>query len=513
MTKKEKVNPSQNEWRDFSKVTYDPAEFVKNKVKSELLERIIQELLINVPGSSAQGNLITDLSFYGEYLLDVEFFETESLPTAAVNYSKTGMNFYYNPKFVQRLYDNHGNFKQLFYLMFHEIQHLLSNHPTRRDELNHEPELANWAMDMIINTNINECYLKRGVVEEIEILNESTGKLEKTLLLTPPEYKGEPIYEILYDWLIEERKKVHNDVNQLMSSSGSGPNKQNSNGNQNKQNSNCGKSLDEEIQEELNKRNQAYRDFVERDEKNKKLSDEMRTTRRMMAADKLQQDFNKSFDVHVKDEVDPQRREAMREQMESSMRTRGLISGEMEKMLDRLNKKKHNYFKDIKRAVKTMVGSNKTRTFSKPNRKEMEGLKGRKKYAEALNVLLDTSGSMSGDFEKVLSYITGQKVICNIVQCDTSVQDKVRVIKTQKDLSNFKIKGLGGTTLQPGLDFIKSQKNLKGLNTVILTDGYTDELDCSQIKKVLILTVDTPCPIKSNRNNVKQIVLPKGTKL
>lgn len=493
------------EWRNYHNKAFDPTTFTKNKVKSDLIEKCIQEFIINVPDTD-KGSVFTDLSFYGEFLLMVDFFETKDIPTAGVNFSKTGMNFYYNPDFIQGVYDNHKNYKQLFFLMIHEIQHLLSNHPTRRFELNHEPELANWAMDMIINDNIVECYNPRNLTEEIESLDPETGKTKVSTLRTPPEYKGEPIYEYLYEWLEEERKKVKKEINKMMSKNSGGSNSGNGSGNSDK-------SLEETLDDMIKERQQAFDDFVKQDAKNPNLSDQMKSTRKMMAAKELQQDLQAGFDAHIQDEVDPEKREAMRESMESSLRTRGLIKGNISAMLERLTKKRHNYFKDVKRAIKSMMGSNKTRTFTRPNRKEFEGIKGRKKYAEAVNVLLDTSGSMSDSFEKVLSYINGQKVICNIVQCDTEVQDKVRVIKTKKDLANFEIKGLGGTILQPGLDLIKKSKQLKQLNTVILTDGYTDILDCSNMSKVLILTVEQPCPIKSSRANVKQIVLPKDTKL
>jgi predicted metal-dependent peptidase len=74
----------------------------------------------------------------------------------------------------------------------------------------------------------------------------------------------------------------------------------------------------------------------------------------------------------------------------------------------------------------------------------------------------------------------------------------------------MKIKGLGGTTLQPGIDYINSHKGLKGNNLVILTDGYTDSLDFSKAKsnKVLILTTSAESPIASGKN-VKQILVEK----
>ena len=68
------------------------------------------------------------------------------------------------------------------------------------------------------------------------------------------------------------------------------------------------------------------------------------------------------------------------------------------------------------------------------------------------------------------------------------------------------IKGLGGTVLQPGIDYISDNYNL--YNTVILTDGYTDSLDLSELNKVLIISTDSNCPIKNKpKKKLKQIII------
>ena len=67
--------------------------------------------------------------------------------------------------------------------------------------------------------------------------------------------------------------------------------------------------------------------------------------------------------------------------------------------------------------------------------------------------------------------------------------------------------GLGGTTLQPGLDFIADKKNkIYMYNTCILTDGYTDSLNFKNIHtRTLILSTATNCPIQFDNGRVKQI--------
>ena len=124
--------------------------------------------------------------------------------------------------------------------------------------------------------------------------------------------------------------------------------------------------------------------------------------------------------------------------------------------------------------------------------------------------MLDTSGSMGGDFEKVLTYIFQNDIEINLIQCDTEIK-KITKIKSMNDLQKMEIKGLGGTTLQPGLNYIADPKNkLHALNTVILTDGYTDSLDFREIKTyTLILSISEKCPIGHNNGKVKQIIIDK----
>jgi predicted metal-dependent peptidase len=113
---------------------------------------------------------------------------------------------------------------------------------------------------------------------------------------------------------------------------------------------------------------------------------------------------------------------------------------------------------------------------------------------------------MGGEFEKVLSYIFQNDIHINLVQCDAQIQQVLK-IKEKKELEKMKIKGLGGTSLMPGLDFIADKKNKVYMyNTVILTDGYTDSLDFKNIKtKTLILSTASKCPITFDNGRVKQI--------
>ena len=113
---------------------------------------------------------------------------------------------------------------------------------------------------------------------------------------------------------------------------------------------------------------------------------------------------------------------------------------------------------------------------------------------------------MGGSFEKVLSYIFQNDIQMNLIQCDAQIQ-RVLKIKDKRELEKMKISGLGGTVLQPGIDFIVDKKNkIYMYNLVILTDGYTDSLNFKDVRtKTLILSTCEKCPIAHDNGRVRQV--------
>ena len=182
-----------------------------------------------------------------------------------------------------------------------------------------------------------------------------------------------------------------------------------------------------------------------------------------------------------------------------------MVSGDIESVLNKLKKKRKDYLKQIKRGISLIKGTVKDKTIKKPSRRGYVGIKGVKKIGSVLNVLLDTSGSMGGYETKALNYIFRSDIEVNLIQCDAQVH-AVEKIKTMKQLQKVKVRGGGGTVLQPGIDFIK-QKYPK-YNTLCLSDGYTDSLDFRGYSgKVLIISNAQECPISGNNGKIKQIVI------
>ena len=214
------------------------------------------------------------------------------------------------------------------------------------------------------------------------------------------------------------------------------------------------------------------------------------------------------LDKHMDDGIPEEMREAMVRDVMDRLAARGLTAGNVETTINKLRKKRKDYLREIKRAISNIIfGTVKQKTIVKPNRRQIAGLKGNRKVKTMINVGLDTSGSMGGQgtFEKVLSYVYRSDIEINFMESDTQV-NWVQKIKSKRKLESIPIHGLGGTCLQPMIDYIVEHHN--ECNSVLLTDGYTDTLDFSKVKgRVLIISVGVKCPIGRSNGKVKQILV------
>lgn len=595
------------------------SEYLKNIMPN----RMHQKLTDAVVAMMATG----DLPYYGEFALFINFYEIDNpqVPTAGVNVTAKGMNFYWNKEFIDGMRQPEVNF-----LLIHEEFHLLFDHVKR--SVGYDQRMANIAQDMIINQIIHDEIMKQqglgnpgtGVGNDPFLEIPKDHFKNNSALFIPKEYKGEAIFEELYEWLINEqkkwRKKNQDKLNDMRSGKSKCPKcgnnmedkEQKGEGKENKEGKGSGKSDKDENQdgkgnakgkgnqgdkeqegkeqgeggEGKGDKNQDKQDGNggsgdEKSEKDgkgnsqgsggsgdeqsdeqsegsgggsgsgdgedgeqehdpntcphcghKKSAKEQKESRNGKKDTEGNDRYGKNgkndvecysketifegeerneqntLDTHIADEVPPEMKREVVEGVMQTLKNRGLSSGEIETILNKLRKTRKDYLKEIKRTMSNHVfGTKKQKTIVRPNRRGIQGLKGHKKYRTEINCILDTSGSMGGEFEKVLSYIFQNDIEINLIQIDAQVQDVIK-IKEKKELERMRIKGLGGTVLQPAIDFMTEPKNkIHRNNTVILTDGWTDSLNFKNVKtQTLILSTAQKCPITFDNGKVKQIV-------
>jgi predicted metal-dependent peptidase len=153
----------------------------------------------------------------------------------------------------------------------------------------------------------------------------------------------------------------------------------------------------------------------------------------------------------------------------------------------------------MKKIIKFVVRKYNLIKLSIKIRKFMNGKK-------KVNCILDVSGSIGNIFDPIFKILLEKNLKINLAQVDTEVRSYVKV-KSMKDFKNIAIGGIGGTILQPGVDLFKDKFN--NLDLIVLTDGYTDELNFNGIKNVLIIST---CELvrldKFNKNeNVEQFII------
>lgn len=499
-----------------------------------VIKNIHEKLLAGVQAMLIDTKI--NLPYYGEFNLHVNFHENDSIGTCGVNVDTKGMNFYYSPKFLENMSQKEVNF-----ITLHEDFHLLFNHPKRTITGQYDHKMSNIAQDMIINHVIWEDISHSFV----EIPKSPDGK--NMALFVPKEYTGKLIFEELYEWLKEEKdkwKKEQDQKNKCQTCDGTGEKQQSQSGKGEKGGQEQGEGQGDggQDQSEGQVQSQGGHSHVEgepcpdcggsgkeggesgKDSSGKpsygpygknpnKDGDSIDTWSTEQIFQDMENGTGEYLDKHMGDEVPEEMREAMVRDVMEKLAARGLSAGNVETTLNKLRKKRKDYLKEIKRAVSNMIfGTIKQKTIVKPNRRQISGLKGNRKVKTMVNVCLDTSGSMggSGTFERVLSYVYRNDIEINFMESDTQV-NWVQKIKSKKGLESIPIKGLGGTFMQPMLDYVVEHHN--DCNTVLLTDGYTDTLDCSKLKgKLLIISVGVKCPIGRSNGKVKQIVIENGEK-
>jgi predicted metal-dependent peptidase len=486
-----------------------------------------------------------NLPYYGNFNLFVTFHDSKQVPTCGVNMTTRGMQFYYNPDFLEKMTQKEVNF-----ITLHEDFHLLWNHPKRTITGQYDHKLSNIAQDMIINHVIWEDI----PASFVEIPKDENGR--NMALFIPKEYKGKLIFEEVYEWLRDEKEKhdkKQKQNGQCSTCKGTGQKQDKSDKGDSKDKQDGGQEGQGEQPQDQNGGGKGKQDQKDgkgkekgdghgegkgepcpdckgsggngdkdsqgnpsygpygKDPKNEKGNIDSWSLDQIF--DNLDNNEGQYMDVHMGDEVPEEMRESMVKDAMERLQARGLQAGNIEQTLNKLRKRRKDYLKHIKRSIANEIfGTKKQKTIVKPNRRQVAGLKGNRKIKTKVNVILDCSGSMGGQgtFERVLSYVYRNDIEINMIQADTQV-NWVENFKNKRKIETMKILGLGGTAMQPAFDYVAQHFNQ--YSTILLSDGYCDNLDLSKIKgNILMISVGVKIPIAKSNGKVKQIVLDKDDK-
>lgn len=497
------------------------------EIKLEVVDQrhihpILQEAILDLISASSP-----NYKFYGQFFMYMNIKANDKLPTAGVYMKGTKMYMDYNHDFVSAL-----TLEQAKWLLFHEIKHLLYKHINRTKTSGYDHKKSNIVQDMIINSIIKEDFDKNvvhAIKGDIKVGVDDEGKDKITKipeLLVPPEYdQAQPnnrMYEPLYRWVsdLEDEMRRNGELDQDEEGDeegeggqgqgegegqdgegegqgGQGQGEGQGNGNQQ------GKGKGQGDKQDQNGNGQGDQQG-DGDGQGNGDSNELNTLKDMLK----NSENGEGFDVHNNDESTDVERETMNGII-NGIKARGFDAGHFENMLEKLKVTKKDNLRYIKQQLNAVVGTKPYKSFMREHRYGIEGAKGDVYRSCEINAILDVSGSMGGGLiEKVLANINQNNITINLILADTRVT-KVYKVNSKKDLQKVKIVGYGGTELQPAIDYVRSHKEYKKNNTVVLTDGYCDHLDFTGMKgRNLIITCGTDVVYTGGRT--KQIHMEVG---
>jgi len=196
-------------------------------------------------------------------------------------------------------------------------------------------------------------------------------------------------------------------------------------------------------------------------------------------------DFDKEL---IEEKVRQIADKAIKKQMEKG--GFGNMPGNLVDQIIALNKPKVPWFREIRRFVQRSVLRGRRATRKRDNRRTGESYPhlnpgNKRNTISKMLVALDTSGSVSD--AQLRSFVTELNglvhlVETHVVQFDTQIHGKP--IELTKKVSNFDIRGRGGTCFSPVLNMF-IEEGYDGL--IVFTDGYAPYPDIPHNKKNKIL--------------------------
>ena len=371
-------------------------------------------------------------TYYGYFLMNMIFnvdFKTDTI--AGIRLNTNPPVFVSNPLNLCRF-----KLKEIIYIVCHEIEHIVLNHPAEMEKANPGkiPELYekfNLAADAAVNDRLDE--------ERNSFIRRPDGAITSTYLgekFDIPNIRHLENYLYYYNLIKdEETEKEDNGANSMLSNIGGHP----------------------------------FED--PKDDSGYTVSDQTKDIE-----DHIWDDGDDAFEMEdlVKEFVN---------QVYSTMNeeARGLMPSGFIEQIELINKGKTLSWKQILKKYVGTVVAGKRKTKTRLNRRQPERFDISGKVDEKvikIVVAIDTSGSMSNDeianiFNEIFAILATRKHEITVIECDAVVQ-KVYKVKKRSDVQN-KVEGRGGTSFIPVIEYINNNKYFRDALLIYFTDGCGDD--------------------------------------
>ena len=161
-------------------------------------------------------------------------------------------------------------------------------------------------------------------------------------------------------------------------------------------------------------------------------------------------------------------------------KSRGLMPSSFLEQIEKINQPPKLSWKQILKKYVGTVTAGKRKTRTRLNRRQPErfDISGRvDEKVIKIVVAIDTSGSMSNEqiadiFNEIFGILATRKHEITVIECDAVVQ-RVYKVKNKDDVK-MKVMGRGGTSFTPVIEYINNHKYFRDALLIYFTDGYGD---------------------------------------
>lgn len=434
-------------------------------------------------------------SYYGYFLMNMQFavnFSSNSIAGIKLNTFPPVLEA--NPLLLCKF-----KLKEILYIICHEIDHVVLNHPAEMVKANPEQDpdtfyRFNLAADAAVNDRINHeiSAEKHGFLSQPDGLVTSTvlSKMYKLGFVQPMQHYA------YYFALIRDKSSASG-----LPSSGGGNQKPESTQDsepQNGQDSMMQKKMQKESSDSAGQQPaEDKQDSQSQNGQNSMAQKKIETSdggdQTSDAGDRTSGDGDQIVTAkncgHLEDHNweagnDAEDAEAAVKEFVNaavgmmSSESRGLMPGHFMSEVEKLNKPPQLSWQQILKKYVGTITANKRKTRTRLNRRQPErfdlsGAMDDKTLKIA--VAIDTSGSVSNEmiaqiFNEIFAILAKRKFEITVIECDTRV-NRVYRVKLPADVQR-KVTGRGGTSFSPVIEYVNNDKYYRDALLIYFTDGF-----------------------------------------
>ena len=403
-------------------------------------------------------------SYYGYFVMNMNFemdYKNDSL--AGIKLNTYPPVFVTNPLLLGKL-----NLNQILYVICHEIDHIVLNHPAEMIKVNPTKSNKvflefNYAADASVNDRINREISK----ENKKFLESPEGIItSKTIgeICNIDKIKECESY-LYYFNLLHENDVIDEEDEFTFSNIFQEQNEGYSSESDSSEGSNNSSTSDENNEET---------------ESNKQEGNDASDSSDIIDSNNFGNSADHSWDAG--DDVE----EALaniKELMNNAYNmmdkeVRGLMPGNFIEAIKKINQPPQISWKSLFKKYIGTISSEKKSTRTRLNRRQPERFDLSGKISDKtlkIAIAIDTSGSLNSRmleiiFVEIFEIISNRKFELTVIECDTNIRKVYRVNK-KSDL-DMNIIGRGGTAFQPVIDYVNDNKYFRDSLLIYFTDGF-----------------------------------------